>query len=69
MTIPAAAIGPLITGAAKLIGELIKMIADATGETTEQVRGRVLRELASGSADATDSVATEIDSHLPEAGR
>lgn len=49
---------------------LIRLIADATGETTEQVTARVLADCATTAADPTDetdAAADAIDADLPDA--
>ncbi len=59
-------------GAIGAIAELIKLIAKAMGETTDEISARVQAECektASNPTDETDAVAGEIDSHLPNSER
>lgn len=53
-----------IAGIAGAIGLLIKFVADMIGEPLEDVRKRVLAQLAADAADPsdeTDAISTEID--------
>lgn len=57
------------SGAIGAIAELIKAIAKASGETTEQVSARVnadIKAKAASPSDETDPVAEEIDKHTSE---
>ena len=58
-------IGPLITA----ISQLIAFIADQLGESTADVRKRVIAELRKADEDETDVISGEIDSNLPASDR
>jgi hypothetical protein len=61
-----------IIGAAGAIGSLIKLVADLLGEPLEDVRKRVLAQVAADAADPhdeTDAAAAAIDADLPNSER
>jgi hypothetical protein len=61
-----------VIAAAGVIGQLIKMIADMTGEPLADVRKRVLAQVAKDAADPsdeTDKVADAIDADMPVSDR
>lgn len=58
-----------IIGAAGTIGALIQLIADMLGEPLEDVRKRVLAQVAKDAADPsdeTDPIAEAIDRAMPD---
>lgn len=51
------------------IAALIKFVADQLGESTADVKKRVLAELRKDVGDETDAVSDEIDADMPTSDR
>ncbi len=58
-----------IAGLLEAIAALIKFVADQLGESTAEVRKRVLAELRKADEDETDAVSDAIDADMPNSDR
>ena len=58
-----------ISSLMEAIAALIKFVADQLGESTADVRKRVLAELRKDPEDETEVVSGEIDEDLPKSDR